>query len=56
MIWVFRAKMTSVSSSKSFTIMDTTQYKEENRAREQAGAQLASIEELVTCLEHARGM
>jgi hypothetical protein len=33
--------------------MDTTQYKEENRAREQAGAQLASIEELVTCLEHA---
>jgi hypothetical protein len=33
--------------------MDTTQYKEENRAREEAGAQLASIEELVTCLKHA---
>jgi hypothetical protein len=34
--------------------MDTTQYKEENRAREQAGAQLGSIEELVTCLAHAQ--
>ena len=33
--------------------MDTTQYKEENRAQQQAGAQLASIEELITCLEHA---
>ena len=34
--------------------MDTTQFKEENRARQQAAAQLASIEELVTCLEHAQ--
>jgi hypothetical protein len=33
--------------------MDTTRYKEENRARQQAGAQLASIEESVTCLKHA---
>ena len=33
--------------------METTQIKEENRARDQAGAQLASIEELVKCFEHA---
>src|SRR4051794_40445173 len=33
--------------------METTHIKEENRAREQAGAQPASIEDLVKCLEHA---
>ena len=35
--------------------MDTTQFKEENRAREQAAIQLASIQDLVACLEHAQG-
>jgi hypothetical protein len=46
--------MAGVSNNKSFTIMDTTQFKEENRAREQAAVQLASIQELVTCLAHAK--
>ena len=34
--------------------MTTTSTKDSERARQQAGAQLASIEELVTCLEHAQ--
>ena len=33
--------------------MTTTSTKDLERARQQAGAQLASIEEMVTCLEHA---
>src|SRR5437016_2130601 len=33
--------------------MTTTSTKNAERARQQAGAQLASIEELVKCLEHA---
>jgi hypothetical protein len=32
----------------------TTSTKDSERARQQAGAQLASIEESVTCLEHAQ--
>jgi hypothetical protein len=33
--------------------MTTTSTKDSERARQQAGAQLVSIEELVSCLEHA---